>query len=162
MSTVNITNNIDPRIARRLVEALNALKNQTVRVGLPDSENDENSGLTLAQIGLINELGTGDGRIPARPFMQRGIERAKKAAAQMLISSLEKMPADLAPATLKARGRAALNRVGAYVAGQIKAGIAEGGFAPNAEATIKRKGSSKPLIDTGLLRQSITWLVGEE
>ena len=31
-----------------------------------------------------------------------------------------------------------------------------GSFTPNKPATIKRKGSSRPLIDTGHLRQSIT------
>ncbi len=31
-----------------------------------------------------------------------------------------------------------------------------GGWKPNAESTIKRKGSSAPLVDTGRLRQSFT------
>lgn len=33
------------------------------------------------------------------------------------------------------------------------------GWAPNSEETIKRKGSSKPLIDTGELRKAITYVI---
>lgn len=33
---------------------------------------------------------------------------------------------------------------------------------PNSEATIKRKGSDRPLIDTGELRKSITYVVGDK
>jgi len=35
------------------------------------------------------------------------------------------------------------------------------GWAPNAESTVKRKGSDAPLIDEGLLRHAITHRVGE-
>ena len=35
----------------------------------------------------------------------------------------------------------------------------QGGFAPNAESTIKKKGSDQPLIDTGYMRQSVNYVV---
>ena len=37
--------------------------------------------------------------------------------------------------------------------------IVDGSFEPNAESTIKKKGSDKPLIDTGTMRQSVTYVV---
>ena len=33
---------------------------------------------------------------------------------------------------------------------------------PNAESTIKAKGSSTPLVDDGTLRQSITYVIDEK
>lgn len=49
----------------------------------------------------------------------------------------------------------ALDMVGHLVEGMVKRKISTGPFVPNSPATIRRKGSSKPLIDTGRLRQSI-------
>jgi hypothetical protein len=44
-------------------------------------------------------------------------------------------------------------------AADVQAYMVNGKFAPLKAKTIKRKGSSKPLIDTGQLRQSITYRV---
>lgn len=55
----------------------------------------------------------------------------------------------------------ALNRLASFYERQIKQNIKSGGaltgksFAPLAESTIRRKGSSKPLIDTGEMLNSI-------
>ena len=40
--------------------------------------------------------------------------------------------------------------------------INKGPFTPNAPATVKRKGSSQPLIDTGNLRKSITFVIRDD
>jgi phage gpG-like protein len=154
---VNLHSNINPEVAQRLAKALEALRGRYVRVGVPDSEQALGSPLSMAQVATINEFGSSDGRIPARPFLQRGLERSKKEAATMLTKAIDRLGS---PAEVRAKADRILGRVGAYVAGQVKQGIADGGFAPNAPYTIKRKGSSMPLINTGLLRQSITWLVG--
>jgi hypothetical protein len=45
--------------------------------------------------------------------------------------------------------------LGSYVAGLMKAQIDSGGYIPNAPATVRRKKSGQPLIDTGHMRQSI-------
>ena len=37
--------------------------------------------------------------------------------------------------------------------------ITSGSFAPNAESTIKKKGSSKPLVDTGRMRKSVNYVI---
>ena len=43
--------------------------------------------------------------------------------------------------------------------GDVQLNIARGNWAPNAKSTIKQKGSSKPLIDTGKMRQSVKGIV---
>lgn len=57
---------------------------------------------------------------------------------------------------------AALNRLGAYVQGKLRGAFTDGHMAPNAPSTIRQKGSSKPLIDTGALRQAITFILSGE
>lgn len=52
--------------------------------------------------------------------------------------------------------RQAHARMGVWIVGQIQARIAAGIEPENAPSTIAQKGSSKPLIDTGIFRASIT------
>ena len=46
-----------------------------------------------------------------------------------------------------------------FVRGLVQETIKEGEFSPNAPSTIKKKGSDKPLIDTGHMRQSVMTVV---
>ncbi len=55
----------------------------------------------------------------------------------------------------------ALNLAGQYIEGEIKKKIGNGPFVPNAPATIRKKKSSNPLIDTGHMRQSVRYKIGE-
>jgi hypothetical protein len=49
-----------------------------------------------------------------------------------------------------------LNAVGQFAVSLVKKKIRAGPFTPNAPATIRKKKSSRPLIDSGRTRQSIT------
>jgi len=59
----------------------------------------------------------------------------------------------------KISGRAALETIGGYVVTHVQAYMVDLKTPPNAPSTIRRKGSSNPLIDTGQLKNSITWQV---
>ena len=61
----------------------------------------------------------------------------------------------------KISARLALDKIGAYVAGAMQANGVNGDFAPLAPATIKAKGSDKPLLDTGQMVGAISWKVEE-
>ena len=52
-----------------------------------------------------------------------------------------------------------LTRVGIVAQGDVQMSISTGNWEPNAKSTIRRKGSSRPLIDTGAMRQAVTWVV---
>lgn len=54
-----------------------------------------------------------------------------------------------------------LKKLGVFAVGKIKKYIADGVPPPNAQVTIDRKGSSKPLIATGQMRNSITYRVNK-
>ena len=43
--------------------------------------------------------------------------------------------------------------------GLIQRKIVDGTFEPNAPSTIRKKGSSRPLIDTGRMRQSVNFII---
>jgi hypothetical protein len=56
-------------------------------------------------------------------------------------------------------GRPDLEKIGLWVVNKVKAKFGSDDLVPNSEATIKAKGSDKPLIDTGQLRNSITYVI---
>lgn len=122
-----------------------------VTVGIQGSQavaDHSGAGITVAQVGAYNEFGTS--RIPARSFVRSTVDGNSRLYSRML--------ADVARSWIARRLSLAqgLGLVGAKVAGDIKLRIAAGISPPNAAATIARKGSSTPLIDTGQLRSSIT------
>ena len=52
-----------------------------------------------------------------------------------------------------------LKELGIFQKDLMQAEITEGDFVPNAPSTVRRKGSSKPLIDTGRMRQSVDYVI---
>ena len=53
----------------------------------------------------------------------------------------------------------ALEALGVFGKGLVQEKISTGDFEPNAPSTIRKKGSDKPLIDTGRLRQSVNYVI---
>lgn len=120
-----------------------------VIVGAPDSPHPETDGLTNGQLLMIHEYGTAE--IPARPILRTTIREKKDDLIKALsrdILALRDRPESASP--LRAYKKLALRLEGA-----VKQKFRDNDFAPLAESTIRAKGSSKPLIDTGALRQSI-------
>jgi hypothetical protein len=105
----------------------------------------------------IREHGSFAYQVPPRPIIEPAIENSKEQIGKLL-GFAAKQAADNGDTT------AALEDVGTYASGKVKAWFtdAKNGWAPNAPSTIKRKGSAQPLIDTGTLRDSITFVVRGE
>ncbi len=108
------------------------------------------SKLTLAQLGMVHEYGV-PGRIEARPFLNPAIEnnRAQLQALnrELLLKVLhDEMPKSVALGKLGAVGQALIQK-------QIRLTLTP----ENKESTIRRKGSSHPLIDTGQMVQNVQW-----
>lgn len=95
-------------------------------------------------------------RIPERPFLRVAIRKNKQAYIRLNKINLVKVM----------RGQMsieqALGQLGVMAKGDVQTEIRSGNFTPLAPATIKRKGSSRPLIDTGQLVQSIQWELGDK
>lgn len=84
--------------------------------------------------------------IPSRPFFRTTI--AKHSAEWG--PQLGKLVVDNGYNTKKA-----LDAMGQVVAGEIREGIIDMNSPPNAPSTIRRKGSAKPLVDTGEMLRSV-------
>jgi hypothetical protein len=144
---------IDDHEWRALRARLFELQDAFVKAGIVGEQaTAEHGDATNAEIGAAHEFGTAT--IPQRSFIRQAF-RAHKAEFQALAARLVR-----AVIMKTATVQQVLELLGAWAAGAIKATItSDGSFAPLAQSTIARKKSSKPLIDTGQLIGSITWVV---
>ena len=135
---------------RALEKRLAAMKNR-VLVGVPAGAT-EADGTSLAKVAAVNEFGTAPGtvpEIPERSFLRAGIREGMPEFERLNRHSLK----GVVEGTMTEDH--ALDLLGVAAVGAVKRKIGEGPFVPNAPSTIKRKGSSKPLIDTNTLRGGI-------
>lgn len=125
------------------------------RVGYQRGKNTESeTGADLVDVAAWNELGTK--HIPARPFMRRSVDDNKNAITQMCKTQLSRLTGGDATA------EDILNKLGLMQKGLIQKKISDGDFEPNADSTRKRKKSSRPLVDTGTLRNSVDFVIEEK
>jgi hypothetical protein len=139
-----------------------------VMAGVPADKaaRKDGSPINNAALAYIQENGAPEVNIPPRPFMKPGV-----AAVRSEISARLKKAGEFA---LQGRGDAVnreFHRVGTVARDAIKAKITDGPFTPLKPSTIaarksKRKSRNntdiKPLIDTGALRASISYVVRTE
>lgn len=139
-------------------EAIKELKSHDVLVGIPQEKASREGGgkVTNAELLFIHTNGSSVRGIPPRPVLQPAIENDKERVGEMLGKAI-----DAATSGKKEEIVPALERAGQYGENICKAWFTNpsNGWEPNSEETINRKGSSKPLIDTGQMRKSITHVV---
>ena len=186
---VNVTSNMD--ISDEIFESLKELASKKLFVGVPDSTKHDNKGddITNAQLlyihthGIrepsmrhemqhdldsgvpyskahemyIHEHGSPLWHSPPRPVLEPAIDDSKE-----IIS--EQMRKSISVFLDGENGTAELEKVGMLAQNVCRAWFTnpKNGWPQNSEDTIKKKGSDKPLIDTGELRKSITYVIKEE
>ena len=111
----------------------------------PNKSKTKRAVLTTVDIARINHYGTD--KIPARPFLDVSIAQKQGILIKSVNSDLRRC---LTPDE-------AMDRLGARAVGVVQSYITKLRNPPNSPSTIARKGSSNPLIDTGLMRQSVTY-----
>lgn len=160
-----------------IFQAFAELSQMDVLVGIPHGEaRTDGDGLTNAQIGYLQENGSPAMNIPERPFLVPGVEQVQEKVGDKLVKAVD---AGLAGNSqrmmmlLESAGMIAMNSVRAY--------FVNGEFAPLSLTTIRararrgRKGAKqylkqletgpaesglvRPLIDTGELRKSVTYVI---
>lgn len=102
---------------------------------------------------LAKALHFGTATIPARPFLEDGVRSKQKELTEAMAGEVQK---------LKEGGQANWNKIGTMAVGGIVDLISSDYYKtriPNSKKTIDYKGSDKPLVDTGELKNSITFLV---
>ena len=152
--SVKVLKDIDPKALDRLRQRLVG-DNRVVNVGVPEGKREED-GTPVAMIAAVHEFGSPSQGIPERPFLRVAVQRNRQKYVRLNRINLVKM----------LRGQAtvdqALGQLGEMAKGDVQTEIRSGDFAPLKEATKKRKGSSRPLIDTGQMVQSIAWELGDK
>lgn len=89
--------------------------------------------------------------IPARPFFRAAIDTNRDKVRDFQ----DRLSMDVMVGALKPKQ--ALESLGLFMEDKIKKSLTTGAWAPNAKSTRDRKGSSRPLIDTGQMRNSVTF-----
>ena len=125
------------------------------QIGFPSGINYED-GTSVAYVAAIQEFGAPAVNIPPRPFIQPTIRAKKKYWSDVLAAQIPKVVMG------KMTAFDALDLVGMTAAAGIKETISKITAPPLKPATIKRKGSAKPLIDTGLMLASVQNAVNKE
>lgn len=129
------------------------LKGLSVVVGVTAKSNARNDELTNADLALIHEFGSPAHNIPERSFLRKPLINNAEAVANLAKNAIGKFIAG------EISLETALGYVGEEAKGISKEAVTNGISPALKPATIKRKKSSKPLIDTGQLLNSITYEV---
>lgn len=111
-------------------------------------------GTSVASVAATHEFGDPENNIPERPFFRQTMAQLERD----LLPFLSTFVVSLGNFNVS---RAVGERVGSFAEGKVKRRIVDLRDPPNSPATIAAKGSSNPLIDTGHMRQSVTYKVNE-
>lgn len=167
-----------------IMKSINTLVSKDVLVGIPDSKanrtNEDGEPINNAQLGYIHEYGSPINNLPARPFLGTGVEAAKDEIADRLESAAKN-----ALDGKYAQMNQGFDKAGLVAQNSVKNVFNSGQFAPLADSTLRARASRggtrgkaaqrelasrsegnapsnaeiKPLVDSGQLRNSITYVV---
>lgn len=148
-----------------VLAGINVLGTTRVMVGIPAAEatrsddDDAASGINNAALGYIHDNGAPEANIPARPFLEPGIR-----AVQDKIEAGLRTAADAAMAGRPEAVDRAYHAIGLKAQAAVRSKITTGPFVelkPRTLANRRRRGrnGTKPLIDTGQLRNAIAYVI---
>lgn len=173
-----------------VLKSIKALTKKDVLVGVPnanaDRDDEDRGPINNAALAFIHDNGSPAANIPARPFLRAGIEDGKEKIEARLKRAVN---ATLDGRSGKADEE--LHAAGLIGQNAVRNKINSGDFAPLSDATLQARASrktsgvrlnkgaatelerrdsgqapstdfAKPLIDTGQLRNSITYVVREK
>lgn len=141
----------------KFFKEIEKLRKLQVRVGYQqgkDFYDEDGKKVDVLDVAMFNELGTS--RTPSRPFMRNSVDNNADKISSFCKSRLQGI------ANGSKDAETVLKEIGAMQVGLVQATIKDGNFVPNAPSTIAKKGSDKPLIDTGQMRQSVHYVITEK
>lgn len=144
--------NVNTTKLDKLIKNTRYLNEHIVKVGVLGGSYNNKNNKTIASIGLIQELGSITLKIPARSFIKEPLNDnlTKK------IKELSNINNRLYKLLLNNPNKL-LDILGLIGKNIIQDSFIHNNWLPNSPLTIQKKKSSKPLIDTGLLRKSIKY-----
>lgn len=153
--TVKSRVRVDASRLDKLSAALRKASSLEIAVGYPATADGVgqpwyDDGSSIIDVALRNNYGLG---VPARPFMDAArpeMQKLYRTEMAKLVKRLEAGNIDIAEA---------YEALGARAAEEVRRAIFDKDWTPNAPQTIKRKGSDRPLVDTGEMARRATWHV---
>lgn len=139
---------------RKFYSEIKKLNKLQVRVGFQHGDAQEKDGSDVMEIAMNNEFGSS--KIPSRPFMRKSVDENEEKINAFMHAQIQRL------AKGETTAEEILKAIGVFQKGLVQEKIENGEFVPNFPATIKRKGSDKPLIDTGTMRQSVNFVITEK
>ena len=140
-------------------KAITFFKHNRCLVGIPQEKGSRKSDeITNVELAFIHSNGSPVRNIPPRPFIEPAIaqpEVKRKIAERMKAAAMQAIEGNTSAAMTE------MHKAGQYGENAVKDYIGSSNLTPNSEATIRRKGSNAPLIDTGSLRSSVTHVIEE-
>lgn len=145
------------KLVTQYIKNLEKAKKSAIYVGLPKEKvggKVYGTGINVIEVGAIHEFGSGP--IPQRSFLRVPFSVKQKELEKALTNQFRLVATQGKDATK------ALSVVAVLAQSIAQEAFTTRGFGkwPDiSEETKRRKGSTQPLIDTGTLRGSITWVV---
>lgn len=131
--------------------ALRQLQELECYAGFQQGKASSEDGVDMVDIAAFNEVGTS--RSPSRPFMRQSVDNHQKEIVAFCQAKIRELCSG------KTTAEQILKELAVFQKGLIQKTIVDGSFEPNAPSTIRKKGSDRPLIDTGRMRQSVMTIV---
>lgn len=132
-----------------LIERMRQIGKMQVLIGVPASEAPREGVTNNATIAAVHELGAPTRGIPARPFLIPTIQNNSQKYVELMAQGFRNAMADGTDPDV------VYEKIGLQASSDVKDYIVSGSFAPLKQKTIDRKGSSKPLMDTAEMMNSI-------
>lgn len=138
---------------KKFFAEIERLKRLQVRVGYERGKtvyDDKSKEVDVTDVAMFNELGTSSS--PSRPFLRKSVDENESRIKNACSTQLKKIAQG-------GTSGACLKEIGAFGVKIVQEKIRDGEYVPDAPATVRKKGSDKPLIDTGLMRQSVHYVI---
>lgn len=136
-------------------QSLKKISKVDLLVGVPQEETQREAGsksITNAELMFIHTNGSPIRNIPKRPTIEPTINENKARITKMFSEGVKN-------ALSNDGSTKDLEKLGIWLTNKIKAKFGSDELAPDSPATIAKKKSDRPLIDTGQLRNSITYVI---
>lgn len=119
-----------------------------VEVGIFNNVSYPKNSIPVVKVAKWNKEGTS--KIPKRDFFEPCLKDFKKYTKESAKKFQKKLIKGIIDENI-------IDELGITAANRLRQSVIDFKDPPNAPSTIKRKGFNNPLIETGLMRDSITW-----
>jgi hypothetical protein len=142
----------------KLAKALYDVASKEVYIGIPQEKaSRKGEEINNAELAYIHTHGSPVNNIPPRPFLIPSILAN--------LDSIKKIQKEVIQAAVE--GKAVITpmkKLGLFASAEAKKWFLDSrnNWKPNTPETIRRKGSDSPLIDSGALRASITYVIDKK